>query len=176
MTAIATVVLAAVAIRTMRDTRRTIEATETQAELAARAFALQLEPHLIPYDGQPTVGDIENIGLPFSQVWVVPLFVTLVNIGNGVAHIESVEASAMSGGRPHRIVPSPVAQPGKLTSVRLDFMVPPPGDILTTRDPFLPGDGVSVAVRYRGVADTTSRELQFRWQMLAGALWKLDLD
>lgn len=175
MTAIATVMLAAVAIRTMRDTRRTIEATETQAELAARAFALQIEPHLIPYDGQPTVGDIENIGLPFSQVWVVPLFVTLVNIGNGVAHIESVEASAMPGGRPHRIVPSPVAQPGKLTSVRLDFMVPPPS-ATAIPEPFQPGAGVSVTVGYRGVADTAPRELRFRWQMLAGALWKLDLN
>jgi len=173
VTAIATVTLATVAILTMRDTRRAIKATEQQAELATRSFALQIEPHLIPYDGQPTIGDVEDIGGVVGQVWVVPFFVTIVNVGNGVARIDSVEVVRVPGGPPHRVIPSPVAQPGKLTSVRADFMVPPPPEI-STRNYFAPGESVTFAVAYSGVADNARRELHFKWRLLSGRLWELE--
>jgi hypothetical protein len=171
-TAIATVALAWVAIRTMRDTRRTIDATEKQGELAARAFAFQLEPNLIPDEGQPRVGQRENIGGPPGQVWVEPIFIGLVNVGNGVARIESVEVSLSPGGPAHRVIKPPVASPGRPASVRADFIVPPSDT--SGNSPFQPGGFFNVIAHYTG-ADDAPRLVQFFWKIVPGSQWELEL-
>jgi hypothetical protein len=148
VTTIATVVLAAVAIRTMRDTRRSIKATEKQTDFAARAFNLQIEPQLIPYAGHPTIGDPVDVGGMVGQEWVVPLDITVVNVGNGVARIDSIEAIKTPGGPPHRVIPAPVAQPGTLTSLRLEFMRPTPEQGAPAYEPFKPGDSVSRSLSF----------------------------
>jgi hypothetical protein len=157
-------------------TNRLAEATRRQAETAVHALSLQVEPRIVPvHEIAPSFARTENIGGSVGTHWVMPLIVTVQNVGAGVAELTRVEAAITDWGPPDVRFPG-IVRSATSAELRAEFTTPGPTDRSEPPPEVPPGADVYVRVHYRGAG---SREYQvaFSWFRAAGseARWQLRL-
>jgi hypothetical protein len=97
------------------QTRDLAASTKEQAEIAARALELQLEPRLVPvHDAPPHALARIEIG----GIWAQPIDIAIQNAGSGVAELTRVEVSFGALGHADRIAFPGVLSAGITAKVR----------------------------------------------------------
>ena len=158
------------------ETKRLAEATREQAQIAAHALALQVEPRIVPlHEEWPHFAPSDEIGGTVGQHRVSPLLIAIENAGAGVAQLIGADVQVSGFGPPDVHFPG-VVRPDSQAFIRAEFTVPPTGYTSELPMTISPGTTVNVRVRYR---DGGSREyeLAFRWNRPAGSesRWRLTL-
>jgi hypothetical protein len=145
--------------------------TRRQAELAAAAFSLQIEPHIVAVeDGHPRpLGEV-NIGSPEKERWAQPFEIPIANAGSGLTIIERVEVHRSDAGA-GEVEYNAYVRAGELSVLRALWLLPPRGN--TSRPPADIDRGQTVTVRahYRGIDDRRYQEA-FAWTRTATG-WQL---
>lgn len=141
-----------------------LEATREQVELATHSFASQIMAVLLPAGEEEfEIGEREDIGGSIQQLHVLPLYFGIVNVGNGVAVLDDIEAEGQGLGRAEVLVPPSIAS-GQTRRIRADF-----GWLESVNA----GDRLQVAVTYHGV-DGSAARLTFSAQYLTHRRWRIE--
>src|SRR4051794_29616567 len=101
--AVATFLIVVFNVKVLRATKQQAGATASQAretanqaEIAARALAAQLAPHLVPRGPDHCrIGDPEEVDFGPQKTSVRPVLVELANAGNGIALIDGARVTSV---------------------------------------------------------------------------------
>lgn len=147
-------------------------AMRDQAQSAALALALQVEPRIVPvHDSRPRFTDPKNVGEADGDLWVDPLHIEIENVGAGVAQLTEAKVTVSEWAAPHQVLFPGVLRSGARATLRAEFPAQPASQRRARVDP---GKVLEVRLHYRG-AGGQEYEVAFRWKRWAGsrARWQL---